>query len=419
MKTEKSMEQDKDTFDLIMRAKERLLSFAEPVQFIFSHSALREGWDNPNVFNICTLNQTVSDIKKRQEIGRGMRLPVNQNGERVLGEHNVLTVVANESYAKYVSTLQNEYIDEYGEEISPPKPANARNRTVLKLKKGFQLHPEFKELWKRVSKRTKYAVEIDSEELIKQCVSKINSTISVDQVRVRIEAVALELEAGKGIVTTFKGIGHELVDKAYPIPNVIEYVSNETHLTRGSVVAILSSIDNLDLLFRDPQEFIASVVFIIKETLADFLVNGIKYLEVDDWYKMELFHDIETYQDLIIPVENSIYEGVVWQSETERKFAEALNGMPNVKLFIKLPNWFVVETPIGEYNPDWAIVMDDVDQHGEVRQRLYFVTETKGSTDLESLRLPEKRKILCAKKHFGSIKVEYKVVDKPEKILDG
>jgi type III restriction enzyme len=418
MKSEKSMEQDKDTFDLIMRDKERLLSFSEPVQFIFSHSALREGWDNPNVFNICTLNQTVSDIKKRQEIGRGMRLPVNQSGERILDEHNILTVIANESYANYVSKLQQEYIDEYGEVIAPPKPLDARKRTILNLKKGYQLNPEFKELWKRISKRTRYAVEVDSQELVKQCIAKINSTISIDHIKVKIETVELQLQEGKGIVTTFKGVGHEVIEKTYSIPNVLDYLSNETKLTRRTIMAILNGITNLDLIFRDPQEFLSSIVTIIKETLADFLVNGIKYLEVDDWYKMELFKEIETYQDLILPVDNSIYEGIIWQSDTEKKFAEFLNGLKSVKLFIKLPNWFVVETPIGEYNPDWAIVMDEVDEHGTIRQKLYFITETKGSTNLESLRLPEKRKILCAKRHFETIKVDYKVVDKPEKILE-
>lgn len=418
MKNEKSMEQDKDTFDLIMRDKERLLSFDEPIQFIFSHSALREGWDNPNVFNICTLNQSISNIRKRQEIGRGMRLPVNQQGTRIIDEYNVLTVIANENYAEFASKLQKEYEDEYGTG-SAPKITNARNRTTLKLKKGYQLNPEFKELWKRVAKRTKYAIQIDTNDLIKQCISKINSEISIDSIKVKIETVALSLDREMKVVTTFKGYGHEFIDKNYSIPNIIEHISNETKLTRETVVNIITEIKNLDLIFKDPQEFVASATLIIKEKLADFLVNGIKYLEINDWYKMELFKDIETYQDMIIPVDHSIYDGIIWDSDVEKNFASTLNEMPNVKLFIKLPDWFVIETPIGEYNPDWAIVMDDVDQHGNIRERLYFITETKGTTNLDELRPSEKRKIKCAKKHFETINVDYKVVSKPEQIITG
>ncbi|MEM3063001.1 MAG: DEAD/DEAH box helicase, partial [Nitrososphaerota archaeon] len=418
MKTEKAMEQDKDTFDLIMRDKERLLSFSEPVQFIFSHSALREGWDNPNVFNICTLNQTVSTMKKRQEIGRGMRLPVNQSGERILGDHNVLTVVANESYAHYVSKLQQEYVDEYGDEIAPPKPANARNRTVLKLKKGFQLNPEFKELWKRVAKRTKYAVNIDTDDLIKQCINEINGKISINSIKVKIEKFELSIEEENGIQTKLVGQGTEALDKTYDIPDIIGYISDETKLTRETIVKILTNIKNLDLIFKNPQEFVSSVSLIIKEKLADFLVNGIKYLEVDDWYKMELFTEIETYQDMIVPVEKTIYDGGIKRdSDVEKDFAKALEDMNNVKLFIKLPNWFVVETPIGEYNPDWAIVMDNTDQFGVAKDRLYFVTETKGTTNIDDLRPPEKRKIQCAIKHFKTVNVDYKIVNKAEQIL--
>lgn len=418
MKSEKAMEQDKDTFDLIMKDKERLLSFEEPVQFIFSHSALREGWDNPNVFNICTLNQTISTMRKRQEIGRGMRLPVNQNGERILGDHNVLTVIANESYAHYVSKLQQEYVDEYGDEIAPPKPANARNRTILKLKKGYQLNPEFKELWKRVAKRTKYAVDIKTDDLIKQCIDEINNKISIDSIKIKIERVELSLEEGRGVVTTFVGQGTEVLNKTYDIPNIVGYVSDETKLTRETIVKILTNIKNLDLIFKNPQEFISSITLIIREKLTDFLVNGIKYLEVDDWYKMELFTDMETYQDIIVPVEKTIYEGgVIWDSDVEKNFAEKLEDMKNVKLFIKLPNWFVVNTPIGEYNPDWAIVMDDVDQFGKVKERLYFVTETKGTNNIDELRPVEKRKIECAIRHFKTVHVDYKVVNKAEQIL--
>ena len=160
--------------------------------------------------------------------------------------------------------------------------------------------------------------------------------MSIDHIKVRLEAVKIHLEEGKGIITTFKGVSHEVLENVHAIPNIIYYISNETKLTKASILAILTGINNLGLIFRNPQEFIISVIFIIKETLADFLINGIKYLKVDEWYKMELFEDIKTYQDIIIPVEKSIYDGISWSSDIERNFAEGLEAMPNVKLFIKL-----------------------------------------------------------------------------------
>ena len=416
-KTDKLIEIDKDAYDKILRDKEKLLSIDEPLQFIFSHSALKEGWDNPNVFNICTLNKTQSTMKKRQEIGRGLRLPVNQLGERVLGEQNVLTVLANENYADYASQLQNEYIEEYGEGGEPPIK-NARNRRTLKLKKGFELNPEFVELWKKIGKKTKYEVSIDVENLVKECVEQINEKIKINSIRVKIESVALSLEKGNQVNTNFLGYGETILEKSYPIPNLVDYIGQETNLTRKTIVKILSSIKNLDLIFKDPQEFVSSVTLIIKEKLADFLVNGIKYLEMDDWYKMKLFKDIETYEDLIVPVSRTIYDGGIKKdSDVEKDFAESLEKMNFVKLFIKLPSEFVVDTPIGNYNPDWAIVIDDTDQFGKVKERLYLVTETKGDIDPNELRGNEKRKITCATKHFETIDVPYKVVNDAQEIL--
>lgn len=418
-KTESAMQQDKGAFDLIMKDKERLLSFDEPVQFIFSHSALREGWDNPNVFNICTLNQTVSTIKKRQEIGRGMRLPVNQTGDRVYGDQNILTVVANENYASYASKLQTEYEEEYGTGGSPEIHERPK-RITLKLKKGFQLNPDFKELWKKVSKKTKYAIKLDTEKLIDSCVSAIESDISVQSINVSIVTASLSLsekDSQYQVTPDVRGTGRVDVSETFPIPNIIEQLSKETKLTRSTIVKILTKINNLNLIFQNPQSFMSAVSTKIKDKLEDFLVDGIKYLEVDDWYRMELFQEILTYKDAIVPVENSIYDGVIWDSDIEKVFAEKLNGMKNVKLFIKLPGWFVIDTPIGDYNPDWAVVLEDVDQFGKARQKLYFVTETKGTTNLDDLRPDEKKKILCAKKHFNVINVKYDVVTNAEDLL--
>ncbi|MFA5174566.1 MAG: DEAD/DEAH box helicase family protein [Candidatus Pacearchaeota archaeon] len=411
-KSEKGMEQDKEAFDLIMRDKEKLLSFEEPTQFIFSHSALREGWDNPNVFNICTLNETVSEMKKRQEIGRGVRLPVNQTGERITDlEFNILTVVANESYADFVSKLQQEYIDEYGISIAPPKPANARNRKMLKLKKGFRLNPEFKELWKKISKKTKYSVNIETSELIHDCIDEINK-LTIKTIRVRVEKVFLSLTEDEGIKTQFVGNEAEELNKDFDIPNLIELISSEVNLTRETVYNILSKVDNLNLIFKNPQEFTQSMITIIKEKLKEFLTNGIKYIELEEFWRMELFDNIESYDEYIIPDYNdkTIYDGTIWDSDGEMNFAKKLQDDDRVKLFIKLPPWFIVQTPVGEYNPDWAVVLEERDLTGKVKNKLYLVRETKFVESLENLRPSEKYKIKCAEEHFKTIKVDFKPI---------
>ena len=413
--TDNAMKKDKNAFELIMKNKERLLSHDEPVQFIFSHSALREGWDNPNVFNICTLNQTVSNMKKRQEIGRGMRLPVNSNGDRITDEKHVLTVIANESYKDYVAKLQQEYVDEYGDGLMGIKPADARKRKTLVLEKEYHLNPEFKELWKRIAQKTRYAVDIDAGILVKECVREIDK-ITIDAMKIEIEKVSLHL-GGEGVSTEFVGKGSEKLDADLPIPNVLERIADETNLTRNTVGEILCKIKNLDLIFKNPQEFTSSCILIIKEKLADLLTNGIKYHKMEDWYRMELFENIETYSNMIIPASKTIYDGVVLDSDTEKKFAEDLNNMDSVKMFIKMPGWFVVETPIGKYNPDWAVVMDVTDQFGDSKETLYFVTETKGTTDIENLRPSEKRKLHCAKNHFESISAKYSVVTNASQLL--
>lgn len=417
-KSESGMESDKEAFDLIMKDKERLLSFGEPTSFIFSHSALREGWDNPNVFNICTLNETVSEMKKRQEIGRGVRLPVNQDGDRINNlDFNILTVVANESYARYVSRLQQEYIDEYGMMVAPPKPANARNRRLLRLKKGFKLSPEFKELWKKISKKTKYAVNVDTKNLVDDCVNLINETISINKIRIKVEKVSLSLDE-KGIQTKFVADESEELDKDYPIPNLVEQISQETKLTRDTILTILSKIDNIDLIFKNPQEFIQSIIVIIKEKLKDYLINGITYLEIQDFWKMELFEDnLEAYTDYTVDVNRSIYDGIVWDSEGEKSFAKSLDSDDRVKLFIKLPRWFIVNTPIGEYNPDWAVVLEERDISGELREKLYLVRETKFVDSLGNLRPSEKHKVKCAQEHFKSINVNFKTIRNYQEIV--
>ncbi len=409
-KTERSMEEDKEAFDIIMRNKERLLSMEEPVQFIFSHSALREGWDNPNIFNICTLNETVSEMKKRQEIGRGLRLPVTQTGERFRDpDLNVLTVFSNESYTDYVTKLQKEYVDEYGGTGVPPMPGNANKSRTVHLKKGFLLSPEFQELWARISKKTKYSVRFDSNKLIDECVQQAEN-ICLEPVKLRLEKVKLNY-IENSIETIY--IGERDVDYVtdYPLPNLVENISRETMLTRRSVVEILSRMHNLEQCYNNPKGFIERLSSIIKERMNAFLIDGIRYVELPDFWRMELFKDaLESYETVTVPVTKSVYDSVEVDSEGERSFAIELENDSKVKLFIKLPPWFTVPTPIGAYNPDWAIVMCIRDIDGQVKETLYLARETKFVTSLDNLRPSEEGKIKCAKAHFGTIGVDFREV---------
>ncbi len=416
-------ERDREAYELIMRDKERLLSFDEQTCFIFSHSALREGWDNPNVFQICTLNQTASEMKKRQEVGRGVRLAVNQAGDRVHDERvNVLTVVANESYERYVERLQSEIEDEYGQEGLPPKPANARRRGVARLRKEYTLRPEFKELWERIKHKTRYAVRIDSERLIEEVVGELDQiTIAPPRVTITKAQVRVEGEATfEAVQTSATRTAVELRGQ-YAFPNLValmehllQHTTPPVRLTRRTLLEIFRRSQQKQAALDNPYGFATEAVRIIKEKLADQLINGIQYERINEWYEMTQFEgEIESWEEYLVLAEHSVYDHVMWESEIERRFAQDLDSREDVRLFLKLPSWFTVPTPVGDYNPDWAIVMEDRDEHGEPSGRplLYLVRETKDTTDRSKLRPDEWRKIECGERHFkGALGVDYRVV---------
>ncbi len=415
-------EKDRDAYDLIMKDKERLLSFDEPVSFIFSHSALREGWDNPNVFQICTLNQTASEVKKRQEIGRGVRLAVNQDGDRVRDEHvNVLTVIANESYEHYVSQYQTEIETEFGRAGLPPRPANARARGVARLRKEFLLKPEFKQLWERIKHKTRYAVHIDTPGLIAGVLEELNrAEIRPPHVEIRKAKVETEGEAFVAVQVAERGTPY--TPEAQPFPNLtevlsalLERTSPPVRLTRRTLLEIFKQASTQIQIaaLKNPFEFATVAARIIKNKLADQLVNGIQYEKINQWYEMTQFEDIPGWSDNLVPAEHSIYDRVVYESEIEKAFVEGLEHREDVKLYVKLPGWFTVPTPVGDYNPDWAIVMELRDEFGNPtgEELLYLVRETKDTTDLEELRPDEARKIHCGERHFqDALGVDYRVV---------
>lgn len=422
-------EKDKEAYDLIMKDKERLLSFDEPVSFIFSHSALREGWDNPNVFQICTLNQTASEVKKRQEVGRGVRLAVDQSGERTHDERvNVLTVVANESYESYVGRLQTEVEEEYGEGALPPQPANARTRGVARLRKEFTLRPEFKELWERIRTRTRYGVTIDTQKLITDVLQEIEK-LEVQAPQIMITKVLVDVGEEDTFTTVRMGSSKLATEAARPfLPNIVEIMSNlmehttpPVYLTRSTLLEIFRRMNNKKAAMENPQVFATEVVRIIKDKLVDQLVNGIHYEKINDWYEMtQLDEEIESWQEYLTLAAHSVYDQVIYDSDVEKAFVEGLEKRDDVKLYLKLPRWFTVPTPVGNYNPDWAIVMEERDAYGQPTDKslLYLVRETKSTMHLDDLRPDERRKIACGESHFQeALGVDYRVVTTSDQLL--
>lgn len=407
LERESAISENAEAYELIMKDKERLLSFEEPTEFIFSHSALKEGWDNPNIFNICTLRQTISLMRKRQEIGRGMRLCVNQDGERIFLRHvNLLSVIANESYSEYVSQLQGEY-EEDGIYKSAPIPHNAKRKTTVKLKKGFEKDADFSAIWERISKKTRYLVSVNSERLIENCAGQI-AKLSISKPQVRVNRAGVEMSA-EGITARVVGSRARDLNQTKRAIDCVELIKNDTKLTRQTIAEILTKANNTKAFLNNPERFCFEASRIIKAELVKDYIEQIRYEVLPEQYDVKQFENIPSYKDATHPVKNSIYDAIVYDSEVEKSFAVDLDADERIKLFIKLPNWFKVETPVGGYNPDWAIVTAKRDLQGNDSERVYFVIETKG--DVSNLRPSEMAKIASAKKHFEVVEVKYKEVE--------
>ena len=487
---------DEDTYELIMRDKERLLSPDEPLRFIFSHSALREGWDNPNVFQICTLNESKSVDRKRQEIGRGLRLPVSHDGERVRDRQvNRLTVIANEAYEDFAQSLQSEYEEDTGRTFGvvertafsrllrpaghPVKPGeefgadgsgivwdhlkaegmignegevlpafnplddsfvlpvpegyegareeiireiskrveliqikDARDRKTVRYKKKVALDPDFQELWKRISIRTRYRVSLKTDALVAEAVAALQDAPAIEPPKITIR-VADIAHRRSGLQATEVQTKQE-VDTASPtfLPDILADLQNETDLTRKTIVRILSDSGRLSDFPVNPQAFLQLVSRTINTVLRSQVLSGIEYEEIAGsvWEMRRLEPEaeeaIERYASRLYKVQNedkTPYDHVEFDSEVEHRFAKALDDNRDVHFYIKLPSWFTVDTPVGPYNPDWAIML-------ESEAKLYLVRETKGSLDASERREVENIKINCAEKHFEAIGVDYNVV---------
>ena len=515
---------DVSAYELIMKNKELLLDrdpVRSPVRFIFSHSALREGWDNPNVFQICTLKQSGSDVRKRQEVGRGLRLCVNQSGERmdtnVLGNDvhniNILTVIASESYDSFAKGLQTEmaeavadrpcavtvelfvgkvikdehgneqvidqatasaihfdmivngYIDRKGaltdkyyedkangeikvaEEVADSaasvlaiidsiydersmQPENARSNNVeLQLDEDKLAMPEFKALWSRINAKSVYIVDFDTEELIQKAITALNSKLRVSKIHFQVETGTMDaIKSKEELLSGASFVKEESASYGVTVAansnvkyDLIGKLVDETGLTRKALVAILKGIQSTVFSqFKDnPEEFIVKAAALINDEKATAVIEHITYDVLDDHYGTDVFTDPTIKGRLgfnAMKAKKHLYDHIVYDSTGERDFAAELDTNTNVAVYVKLPDGFYIATPVGHYNPDWAIAFYE----GSVKH-IYFVAETKGSMRSMQLRLIEQSKIHCAREHFKAISgdgVVYDVVDSYRTLLE-
>lgn len=421
------------TFELIMRDKERLLGLDEPLAFIFSHSALREGWDNPNVFQICTLAESGSEIKKRQEIGRGLRLAVNQNGERVRDPAvNRLTVIANESYEDFANQLQTEMV-EAGVRFKSDMVKNERDKVTLHLRKGYGADSQFLALWERIRARTRYSVNYKTDQLIAKAANRIQLTMpAIERPKVALTRAEIVI-GGEGVVGKQVGYRTRSVEATYVMPDFVGQLQAKTGLSKSTAARILLDSGRLNEAVNNPQAFIDLTSDIVNAVKREFLVygdgsdgSGVKYTKLDDvYYEMRRFENddlMEVFSANVRAVEKqekTLFSHIVIDSNSgpERGFAQACEDNEDVLFYIKLPRWFRIDTPVGPYNPDWALAYRN-------DATLYFVAETKktGAGDdvrLDLLRPIEDLKIECGKRHFKNFEqVQFKVVSTLEALVD-
>lgn len=409
---------DDDTYSLIMKDKEKLLGLDNSLRFIFSHSALREGWDNPNVFQICTLNETKSDIKKRQEIGRGLRLAVDQEGKRTYDRNiNRLTVIANESYEDFAKSLQQEIEEDCGVTFAG-RVKNKQARTAIKYRKGFEADPAFLGIWEKLKERTTYKVDYKTEDLVGQAAKEIKDLPKIHAPSIRSTKVRVTMGT-MGVDTEYAGDKLESYGGySWKIPDVLGYIQSKTELTRSTIEQILVQSGRVEDILINPQLFLDLAIQAVKRVLHDLMIDGIKYQKIGTKeYEMSLFEaqELEIYLNAfsykVKDTSKTIYEEYIpLDSGVESQFAQDCESSEQVKFYFKLPNWFKIPTPIGNYNPDWAVVFEN-------EEKVYFVAETKDTgtpvVDLYKLSPDEQLKIKCGKAHFEEFEdLEYRVVSK-------
>lgn len=424
-----SMAKNKEIYDLILRDKQTLLSLANPVEFIFSHSALGVGWDNPNIFNIATLNQSFSEIKKRQEIGRGLRICVNQSGERIYDskmteesrEINLLTIIPNETYETFVCQYQQQIKEVYGSETNGSKLRES-HKGQLKGKKTLSRNDtlfnsmSFKSFWDKLAQKTDYSVVFDDERIIERAVEEINK-ITVPEYQADITLNRIKEIYSSEIV--HQHIGSDIVRlKALFTPiDIVEELSESTCISYSSAVKIVSQINNYEEIVKNPPKFIKQAASIIKNIELEEMLRAITYTVSSERFDLNLFKNkFETFLDVLPTPQKGVYDNVAWESSFEKDFAMKAENDPEIVCFLKLPDFYEIPTPIGSYNPDFGIVLKKRKLQTNQEDELYFIIEVKGTSDInnkKSLSPSEVYKIKCAFKHFEAIGVELNLGYKP------
>lgn len=413
---------DQTIYDEIMRDKTKLLDLDNPRRFIFSHSALREGWDNPNVFQICTLNESKSADRKRQEIGRGLRLPVNESGERCFDPRiNKVTVIANEHYDDFARSLQAEIEEETGVQFGAGRIKDDRDQIQVSLRTKLRDNPEFLRLWKTIRARTRYRVTLDTDRLVEAVVEKLALEPAIHAPKYSIADAGLGMKRGTaevagGVEAKLAGLVKDAGEvRSNPrIPDVVGYLQRETGLTRATVVRIVKASGRIGQLNANPQAVLDLLARVINAAKSTLMVDGISYQrleeseDVDFEWELDIIDDGQGLVDrkYLLEVQNSVYTHVRFDSAVEREFTEGLEDMyQDVLTYLKLPARFKVRTPLGNYNPDWAILLKDV---AEGREReVALVAETKSTRDREKLRPEETAKIACGREHFKELGVPF------------
>ncbi|MDH3044289.1 DEAD/DEAH box helicase family protein [Gordonia alkanivorans] len=404
----------------IMRNKEKLLSLEEPLRFIFSYAALAEGWDNPNVFTVCNLQHGRSEMRKRQQIGRGLRLPVMVNGERCRNDDiNVVTVIAHEDFSKFAGDLQKEIEDETGIKFTGRIVDLKKDKIKLQLKERVLEDPRFIELWDKISKKTTYALAFSTDDVVADAVRRINAMPAIEPIQFRLTKHVADIKIEGISSSDTQDRGTVAVSGVRKLPDVVGELTRRVPLTRATIVRILSEIDDLGQVKFNPSVFMDQVERAMKEALYAHEAEGIVYRPTGESWRAELFkewHQVETIApaSMVVAVTKSITDKIVCDSGIEKTFVQMLENRPDVPLFIKLPHWFKIDTPLHGYNPDWAFVRE----HPEGKY-LYLVRETKGTDKLEELQWEsEGWKIKFGTAHFERLKVDYSWGNDPKVLIE-
>jgi len=401
-----------------MSHKEKLLNPSNPLRFIFSHSALKEGWDNPNVFQVCILREVRSNMTRRQQIGRGLRLAVDATGNRIHDTNiNCLTVIANESYEDFAKNLQEEFKND-GIEFSKEHIGDKNNKKEkIELNEEVFKSEDFKNLWDKISQRTRYRIDLKTNKLVKKAVELINKNLKyIKEPRFIIKTAKISIEdSGVNIKDPQLKDANSFSKITQTLPDIIAYLEKETGLVRSTICCILKESESFKYFRKNPQAFMVTVAKQINDAKRDLIFGkGIKYEKINSYWDMkqiqrDAYEGIYSYRNELHKIKNkdkSIFNYVKYDSEIEKAYVEDLDSHEKIKLFLKLPSWFVISTPIGTYNPDWAFI---IVQENNKNPNLYLVRETKSTTDKGKLRPEEKNKVNCGKKHFKEIGVNFKM----------